>query len=265
MGLAAETSERSRSSFLALLGRCAMHAEEPLPHETLEITGRVERLPVEGRFVVLVPRSGDRSITILELDVSDIESCDLLFEDSAARKTCRLVVSAGATLRSRYTVSGLRRELSAGLSGEDATDVVPQAEDPIAAWETAAWRSIAHESPALTSAPSLAPSQRAADSMVLVGAQSYAQSTAQPAYIESYQGQLYYYFPNGFAGDTSSVTGAALAAPASTPSTAASTPQFSYGAFGYGAAAPGGTPCRCAGRAGANDAQDAAGGPQHRG
>jgi hypothetical protein len=213
----------------------------------LEIRGRIERLPADGRFVVLVPSTGDSSVVILELDVADVESCDVLVEDSSGRKTCRLVLSQEATLRRRYTALRLRLELS-DTRDEDTGDRMPDSADPIAAWETAAWRTSVHASPSPSPTPLQTPFQPANVLPQPTAAhQADTPSMAQPAYIESYQGQLYYYFPYGYGGDVSSVTGAAVGAPVPSPG-AATTAQPSYDASGYGTA-PGARPCGCTGSA----------------
>jgi hypothetical protein len=250
MAAAGKTSERSHSSFADLLGTCPMHAGEPAVPEVLEIRGRIERLPADGRFVVLVPSAGDASVLILELDVADVESCDVLVEDSSGRKTCRLVLSQEATLRRRYTAPRLRLELSADAHGEDTRERLPDSADPITAWKTAAWRTSVYPSPSQLPAPFPTPFQPANELQQQTGApQAYTPSMAQLAYIESYQGQLYYYFPHGYGGEVSSAPGAAAGAPVPYPG-AATTVEPSYNASGYGVTTRGARPCGCTGSAG---------------
>ena len=226
-----------------------MHADEPAAPEVLEITGRIERVPADGRFVVLVPGAGDASVLILELDVADVESCDVLVEDSSGRKTCRLVLSQEATLRRRYTAPRLLLELSADTHREYARERVLDSADPITAWKTAAWRTSVHASPSQSQAPFPTPFQPANELLQQSGAQQTdTPSTAQLAYIESYQGQLYYYFPHGYGGDVSSATAAAVGAPVPSPG-AATTVEPSYDASGYDVTARGARPCGCTGSA----------------
>lgn len=250
MAAAGKTSERSHSSFVDLLGTCPMHAGEPTVPEVLEIKGRIERLPADGRFVVLVPSAGGASVLILELDVADVESCDVLVEDSSGRKTCRLLLSQEATLRRRYTAPRLRLEISADTHGEDARERVPDSADPMTEWKTAAWRTSVYPPLAQLPAPFPTPFQPANELQQQTGAQqAYTPSMPQLAYIESYQGQLYYYFPHGYGGDVSSAPGTAVGA--QVPSSGAGTTvEPSYDASRYDVTARGARPCGCTGSAG---------------
>jgi hypothetical protein len=73
---------------------------------------------------------------------------------------------------------------------------------------------------------------------------------APPAYIESYQGQLYYYFPYGYGGDVSSEMGTVFSEPVPYSGAATIPAQPSDHASGYGVTAPAARPCGCKGSAG---------------
>jgi hypothetical protein len=168
-----------------------LHALAATDHALVELSGRIERSVVDGHFIFLVAPAAGSPSWALEIGIAHVEACDVLFEDSAGRKTCRILLSSAAPIRRLCTAADLASELSTERQ-EDPDSRDDAANDPVATW-SGTWPSspaAGRPEPEAAGFGQVVPPASPA-----AGPTANAAAAMPGARIESYQGQLYYYFP----------------------------------------------------------------------
>jgi hypothetical protein len=92
----------------------------------VEFVGRVQRWE-QNRFVLLLPPQDDWGVLAVELDVGDVQAAEPIFEDSAGRKTYRVLVPSESLARLVFRAPDLAGRLAAQ---RDRTETP----EPVAPW-----------------------------------------------------------------------------------------------------------------------------------
>jgi hypothetical protein len=129
------------STLQALLQSCeTYHPETVREGDSLELVGVIQQSPRKGHLILLLPPRDALAAAKIELAVADVESFQVLIEDSRGRRTCRLRLQPGATLKLMLTTSDWPLGLVVNESRQEAREEEANTSEAFAAWDSAPWR-----------------------------------------------------------------------------------------------------------------------------